>query len=326
MTGRQQESILDALTVLEMPNSLPSAHRLLEACARGYASIATYGDVAVFDYTADGLADQRARAIVQSMRGLVVDLQRPTDPVLAWPSQPIYDLRIDSVINRAPESVQRKVDGLLMMRTFRDGAATWVPRRPTADPTRVAARAAALWPTSPSTSLPNHHVAYVEFCGPGLETPTAQAVDQIYLLDVVDRRDGSAWSESETADFAMKTGILSPESIDWPGSLERLGETLRTAPASDEGYVLRWSTGQRARLVNPLYELLWNLCIEPSLGAVVDSWRSPRRRDVLAAVDGPTHVRLVEAFTELDERADLSGPTAGAWVFLATHGGAKTQW
>jgi hypothetical protein len=265
-------AIMLGCTRLAMPSGLPSSSELVAACAHGMASATAYGTLVNFDYTFDGLRSPAWRQIVSRMRGLAVDIATPDRPVVVWSTPIVADLHAGSKIPAAVvPCVQEKIDGVLTARFWWHGRWRWITRGGMDH--GIETLASSYWPAGADGQAASHdEVQYFELCDPSVPTPTHVAEPGLYLLDVIDRRDGSARDPGEVGHAAQAMGLRMPRQHDWPGGLLPFIEELCAASPAAEGYVFRWGHAMRGRLVNKRYELLWNLLELRTPECVADMW------------------------------------------------------
>jgi len=266
------DTMLDCAAV-RMPTDLPAADLMVEACARAMAVASAEGPLVAFDYTAAGLDSSQWSPIVSRMRGLVLDVSRPRDPVVVWPTPIVADLRADTNVpaHMIPD-VQEKLDGVLLARFAWNDKLRWSTRGRIGGAVEEYAQQWWARRHGDDRGLPPDTVLYTELCDRRLPTPTHASPEGLYLLDVMDRRDGAASTPREVAALAERAGLRTPRTFDWPGSLRPFAEHLSSCGPEVEGYVFRWSHDIRGRLVNEKYRLLWNLLETRSVGAIVDLW------------------------------------------------------
>ncbi|MGW0434414.1 RNA ligase family protein [Micromonospora sp. NPDC003197] len=339
MTGRpldpQHRALMARFSAATMPSGLPSASTILEACARGMALATVTEPLVTFDYTATGLRSERWRPVVSQLRGLVVDATDGSTPIRAWPSPIITDLWPDSVIppDRVPV-VQEKLDGVLIARFRADGQWRWAGREGLVPDMEAIAQH--WWTESRLTDdiVDQDQVLYLELCDPRLPTPTHAAEPGLYLLDVIDRRDGDILPLSRLTALAEEAGLRTPAMRGWTGSLQSYSEELKVAGPEVEGFVFRWGRRIRGRLVNEKYTLLANLLSTRSLGAIVDLWLSglgteltqDRLPDDLTALVAAVLADLDATLDQLRTTRPETPPTAAAHVLLAAAGGPEWAW
>jgi hypothetical protein len=165
-------------------------------------------------------------------------------------------------------------------------------------------------------------VLYFEVCHPKLGTPTGGARQGLYLLDVVNRRDGAALDVPEVDEMARRAGCLTPSVRTWPGHLQPFVDELAASGPEVEGYVFRWDHHIRGRLVNEKYALLSNLLGTRSVGAAVDLWLSAWGvQAALAWIPAHLQASVLRLWDQLDNLVNAGSPRGqAAYVVLAAGG------
>lgn len=323
--------MLQFTTVL-MPAALPKAKSILEACARGMARASVRDSLVTFDYTARGLQSEKWLPVVSRLRGLVVDAADPTDPVRVWPTPMVTDLQPDTLIpaGRTPY-VQEKLDGVLVARFESRGAWRWASREGI-NP-ELEEMASQWWSRTSVRDdvVASNLVLYFELCDPGLPTPTHSSAPGLYLLDIMDRKNGTAFTVPDMAALAERVGLRTPSMREWPGSLAPFVAELQQAGPEVEGYIFRWGQDIRGRLVNDKYTQLWNLVSTKSIGAIVDLWLQHQDdRSFLDWIPADLHEMVSKVCDDLGrctaELLDLGveqSREAAAYLLIAAAGGPE---
>lgn len=288
---------------------LPAAWAFERAVLRGTLTVDRCDDrggggLHLYNHTVNGLRSLADRAVVQVARGLVLRHGPVGYEVVALPFPAFRPLKyLGMVCQSAGVEITEKLDGALVISYRVDGEVRFAGRSRFSS--LVADLANEMWRGRPTGAPepPSELTLLCELVCPDtrvlIDSPMAQG---LVLVGARNRFTGDDLGHALLCRLARELGIGVVRRVDIKVD-EAIGEVSR--PRADiEGYVVRLPDGERVKLVNPLYEAVYDLCRHCTPAMIGEVWADGwPLADLGGYLPASVRVHVAAGFRDLDERS-----------------------